>query len=180
MKSLFASAFLMLLMLQSCGGSNISGTETGNPPIGEPSNNSPSTPAVIVPANAPGILLDIASTVCSNLFNRCNYDEIRLNLCAQQIAFVTTFDTEIGVTDGYVRSMQDYWQDESNGQIVENFSARDRCIEELFTMACDDPRLLAAYDPGDPDNWEHLPAMLPQDDGSCRQVVTSIQPPQAM
>jgi hypothetical protein len=142
------SKFMLLLAtlafaLSGCGGGGV--TDAGNPAPQPWANN-------------------CLNSMCSKL-HEC-FPSLSLAQCAAGIKASSSIDTELGVRQG-IGTFQDLMDAESAGQITAYSPAKSTCTRDIGLLACDSTEVQAAFNTGNPSDFENVNSLLSRSSLSC-------------
>ena len=125
--------FFFILILVFFLGCGLSGTYSGNPPIDDQEANA-------------NMALQLSSAIC-NAFSPC-YEDFDLEFCDQNLSPINFDGGWVGLPGSEV-SFESLFQQEFQNLEV-SFEAGSLCIEDIFSLSCDQMEILNLYSPLDP------------------------------
>lgn len=166
-----AAPLLAAALFSACGsGSNGMGsTEAGNPT--EPILGSDFPSASDTNPSTYSVVWEMKDTVCAKLTDECFPDLVAAAICEPAFLGSTSIGTTLGLGQKYANlSVSQIIDLERAKTLVSDNLAGHHCTNEIAAMACDDPRLTAAFDPMRPDDFSRIAEMIPTTPESCGNI----------
>lgn len=132
--------------LASCGGGGV--TDAGNPAPQPWATN-------------------CLSSMCSKL-HEC-FPSLSLAQCGAGIRASSSIDTELGVRQG-IGTFQDLMDAEAAGEITAYSPEKTTCTRDIGLLSCGSAEVQAAFDPGNPTDFEQVTSLLSRSSLSCAGV----------